>query len=220
MAPAQHYASYVERDVRSLSAVASLDLFDRFVRLLAGRAGQLLNLSSLANDTGVSQPTAAAWLSILKTSYVCTTLEPHFANFSKRLIKSPKVYFYDTGLLCYLLRISDATQLFSHPLRGAIFENWVVSERIKSFVHAGKEAPLYFWRDTKGHEIDLLVDRGGTLSPTEIKSAATFDPSFVAGLDYFAKLQRRAGGEVVYGGESSFTYRDYVVRSWRDVARV
>jgi predicted AAA+ superfamily ATPase len=213
---AQYYATYVERDVRTLSTLGDLDRFDRFVRLLAGRVGQLLNLSSLASDTGVAQPTAGAWLSILKTSYVCFTLEPHFANFSKRLIKSPKPYFYDTGLLCYLLRISDEVQLFSHPLRGAIFENWLISERIKGFLNAGKEAPVYFWRDTKGHEIDLVVDRGGALAPTEIKSAATFDPSALDGLNFFAKLRGEAGGELVYGGEPSFEHAGYAITSWRD----
>lgn len=213
----QYYATYVERDVRSLSAIGNLDLFDRYLRLLAGRTSQLLNLSSLGNDCGVSQPTAAAWLSILKTSYICFTLEPHFKNFSKRLIKSPKPYFYDTGLLCYLLRITNAEQLFTHPLRGAIFENWVIVERLKSFINAGSDAPLYFWRDTKGHEIDLVLDRGTLLDPVEIKSGATFDPSFADGLRYFAALQQHPGGEVVYGGDTSFTHSEFRVTSWKDI---
>jgi len=214
---AQYYATYVERDVRQLLAITDLDLFDRYMRLLAGRAGQLLNLSSLGSDCGVSQPTASAWLSILKTSYICLTLEPHFRNFSKRLIKSPKPYFYDTGLLCYLLRISTRDQLSSHPLRGAIFENWVVTERMKGFLNAGKEGPLYFWRDTRGHEVDLVVDRGTLLEPIEIKSAVTFDPSFLDGLQYFAKLQQHPGGEIVYGGDRSVALHDFKVTSWREV---
>jgi predicted AAA+ superfamily ATPase len=214
---AQYTATYVERDVRQLSQVTSLDLFDRYLRLLAGRAGQLLNLSSLGSDCGVSQPTAAAWLSILKTSYVAFTLEPHFRNFSKRLIKSPKVYFYDTGLLCYLLRITTAAHLFSHPLRGAIFENWVVSERVKGFFNQGQEAPVYFWRDSKGNEVDLLLDRGLYCDPLEIKSSATFDESFLLGLARFADLQRHPGGEVVFGGDSSFSVSDYHITSWRDI---
>jgi len=214
---AQYYATYVERDVRSLSAITNLDLFARCLRLLAGRTGQLLNLSSLGSDCGISQPTAAAWLSILKTSYICLTLEPHFKNFSKRLIKSPKPYFYDTGLLCYLLRITAPEQLFSHPLRGAIFENWVVTERIKSFSNAGQEAPLYFWRDTKGHEVDLLIDRGTVLEPIEIKSGATFDPSFSAGLRYFNALQKHPGGQLIYGGDHSFEHDGFSVMSWREL---
>ena len=214
---AQYYATYVERDVRSLSGIGDLDLFDRYLRLLAGRTGQLLNLSALGNDCGVSQPTARSWLSILKTSYICLTLEPHFKNFSKRLIKSPKPYFYDTGLLCYLLRINTYEQLFSHPLRGAIFENWVVTERLKAFFNQGREAPLYFWRDTKGHEVDLVIDRGTLLEPIEIKSGATFDPSFLDGLRYFASLQQQPLGEIVYGGDSSFEHTGFRVTSWQDV---
>jgi len=177
----------------------------------------LLNLSSLGNDCGVSQPTAAAWLSVLKTSYVCLTLEPHFKNFSKRLIKSPKPYFYDTGLLCYLLRISAPEQIFSHPLRGAIFENWVITERIKAFSNSGKEAPFYFWRDTKGHEVDLLVDRGTLLEPIEIKSGATFDLSFMDGLRYFASLQKQGGGQLIYGGDHSYRHDAFEVTSWKDL---
>ena len=214
---AQYYATYIERDVRSLSTIGNLDLFDRYMRLLAGRTGQLLNLSSLGNDCGISQPTAAAWLSILKTSYVCLTLEPHFKNFSKRLIKSPKPYFYDTGLLCYLLRITKSEQLWSHPLRGAIFENWVVTERMKTFLNAGSEPPLYFWRDSKGHEVDLVLDRGTLLDPVEVKSGATFDPSFLDGLRHFASLQNELRGEVIYGGATSFTFAGFTVTSWKDI---
>ena len=213
----QYYATYVERVARSLAAIGNLDLFDRYVRLLAGRVGQLLNLSSLGSDCGVAQPTAAAWLSILKASYICLTLEPHFRNFSKRIIKTPKPYFYDTGLLCYLLRITTPEQLITHPLRGAIFENWVVTERLKSFLNAGLEAPLYFWRDAKGHEVDLVVDRGTWLEATEVKAASTFDPSFAQGLGYFAALQQHPGGEVVYGGAASFPFQGFAVTSWTEL---
>jgi uncharacterized protein len=211
----QYHATYVERDVRVVSNVVDLDTFDRFVRLLAGRVGQVLNLSSLGGDCGISQPTAAAWLSVLKTSYVAMTLTPFFRNFGKRLIKSPKPYFFDTGFLCYLLRITNPDQLAIHPLRGAIFENWVVVETLKSFTHTGLEAPLYFWRDTRGHEVDLVIDRGTYLDAIEIKSSATFHPSFSDGLAYFAGLQDRPGGTVYYGGTSSFTHDGYDVRGWK-----
>ncbi len=214
----QYFATYVERDVRAVSNIGDLSTFDRFIRLLAGRVGQLLNLSSLGADAGVSQPTAAAWLSVLKTTYVAMTLEPFFRNFGKRLIKSPKPYFLDTGLLCYLLRITDPAQLATHPLRGAIFENWVVIETLKSFIHAGVEAPRYFWRDSAGHEVDLVLDRGTYLDAIEIKSSATFDPSFNEGLKFFAKLQGHAGGAVVYGGEESFPHGGFAVRGWRNAA--
>lgn len=215
----QYYATYVERDVRSIANIGDLDLFDRFTRLVAGRAGQILNLASLGSDCGVSQPTAAAWMSVLKTSYVSFTLEPHFRNFNKRLIKSPKPYFFDTGLLCYLLRITDPVQIATHPLRGAIFENWVVAETLKSFLNEAKEAPLYFWRDSKGHEVDVIVDRGTYLEAIEVKSSATFDPSFVDGLRYFGKLQGRMEGTVRYGGDESFAFQDFNVSSWRSWPR-
>lgn len=214
---AQYYATYVERDVRSVLAIGNLERFDRYVRLLAGRTGQLLNLSSLGNDAGISQPTAGSWLSLLKASFICLTLEPHFKNFGKRLIKSPKLYFYDTGLLCYLLRIRTLDHLMSHPLRGAIFENWVVTEKLKGFFNAGQEAPMYFWRDSNGHEVDLVLDRGTHLDPIEVKSGATFDPSFLDGLEYFAALQGRPGGELIYGGQESFVSRGVRVTSWQDV---
>jgi predicted AAA+ superfamily ATPase len=212
----QYYVTYVERDVRLVSNIGDLDTFDRFVRLTAGRVGQLLNLSSLASDCGISQPTAAAWLSVLKTSYVAFTLEPHFQNFSRRIIKSPKPYFYDTGLLCHLLRINTADHLFAHPLRGAIFENWVVVETLKSFLNTGAEAPLYFWRDSKGNEVDLIIDRGDTLEPIEVKSTSTFHPSLTDGLRNFNALRKRPGGTLRYAGDTSFSFQGIDIRSWRD----
>lgn len=214
----EYFRTYVERDVRSLLKLSDLDLFERFIRLCAGRAGQLLNLSSLANDCGISQPTAQAWLSVLKASFIVYTLSPHFKNFSKRLIKSPKLYFYDTGLLCYLLRISQNNHLVSHPLRGSIFENWVITEKLKSYLHVGKEAPIYFWRDQKGHEVDVILDQGVNLYPIEIKSAATFNPDFIQGLEYFNSLQnsnQSDAGRCIYGGDQSFEYKGYQIESWR-----
>jgi len=213
----QYYTTYVQRDVRSLINIGDLDQFDRFVRLAAGRTGQLLNLASLGADAGISQPTAKAWLSILKTSYVCFTLEPYFKNFGKRIIKSPKLYFYDTGLLCYLLRITRVEHLQTHPLRGNIFENFVLSERIKQRWNEGREAPLYFWRDSHGNEVDLVEDEAGILTPSEIKAGATFHPEFVNGLDFLCRLQPPKRGQVVYGGETSFDFKDYRVTSWREV---
>ena len=214
----QYYQTYVERDVRALLRVSELDLFDRFIRLCAGRAGQLLNLSSLASDCGISQPTAQSWLSVLKASFICFTLQPHFRNFSKRLIKSPKLYFFDTGLLCYLLKIRTPETIAEHPFRGSLFENWVIAEWMKSFFNRGMEPPFYFWRDTKGHEADLVLDLGPSLYPIEIKSAYTFHPDFTRNLQYLAKLQRQKNlplGESVYAGKESFTFKDFFVRSWQ-----
>ena len=210
----QYYQTYVERDVRILTRVADLDLFDRFVRLCAGRSGQLLNLASLGSDCGISQPTANAWLGMLQTSFLCFTLAPHFKNFSKRLIKSPKLYFYDTGLLCYLLKVEKPDALLHHPLRGSIFENWVITERIKSYLNQGWEPPLYFWRDTKGHEVDLVIDEGEHLYPVEIKSGRTFHSDFVKDIHYLNHLQKQQQGECIYAGDDSFEFKGLKIRSW------
>jgi predicted AAA+ superfamily ATPase len=220
---AQYYATYISKDVRQILNLTNLDDFDRVVRLFAGRSGQLLNLSNLSNDAGVSAPTVKAWLSVLKSSYICFTLEPHYKNFSKRIIKSPKVYFYDTGLLCYLLRIKTVAELETHPLYGNIFENFVISERLKKIYNQGDEPNLYFWRDQKGHEIDLIEDRGTYLFPIEIKSSMTFHSSFVENLQFFNKLQKRKSetlGEVVYSGAEGFKYKEFAIRPWsEDCAR-
>ncbi len=177
-----YYRTYVERDVRLLLNIGDLAIFDRFIRLCAGRAGQLINYDSLASDAGISQPTAKSWLSVLQASYICFLLEPHYRNFNKRIIKSPKLYFTDTGLLSYLLRITSPDQLIAYPLIGSIFENWVIAELKKRFHHDGRQAPLYFWRDQHGHEVDLVVDRGTPLFPIEIKSGQTFQKDFITAL--------------------------------------
>lgn len=216
----QYYQTYVERDVRHLLRVTEIDLFDRFVRLCAGRVGQLLNLSSLANDCGISQPTAKAWLSVLRASFICFPLQPHFKNFNKRLIKAPKLYFYDTGLLCYLLKIQNKEALAEHAMRGHVFENWAIIEWMKSFYNQGIEPPFYFWRDTKGHEVDLIIDEGENLIPIEIKSAYTFNKSFVKNLHYFSKLQNRPEslqGECLYSGNESFEFKNFLIRSCKDL---
>jgi len=218
----QYYQTYVERDVRALINISQLDHFERFIRLCAGRVGQLLNLSSLASDCGITQPTARAWLSALKASFICFTLQPHFNNFNKRIIKSPKLYFYDTGLLCYLLKILNSETLSTYPLRGNIFENWVVSEKIKKEYNSGKEPPFYFWRDTKGHEVDLVIDEGNYLFPLEVKSSYTANPDFVKNLDYFIKLQKKSRtkkpyGECVYSGDEEIFFKEYLFRPWFEV---
>ncbi|MCX6543801.1 MAG: ATP-binding protein [Acidobacteria bacterium] len=214
---ASYYRTYVERDVRELLAVGDIELFGRFVRLCAGRSGQLLNLSSLGSDAGVAQPTARRWLSVLVASGLVHLLQPHHANFSKRLIKSPKLYFLDSGFLCYLLRITRDADVATHPLRGAIFETFVVSELVKVFAAIGREPPLFFWRDQTGHEVDLVIDLGGRLIPVEIKSGTTIARDFFAGLGYWLDLSRssRKRGVLVYGGGEEPHLRDgHVVRPW------
>lgn len=212
-----YYRTYVERDVRMLLNVGDLNTFDRFVRLCAGRAGQLINYDSLASDAGISQPTAKSWLSVLQASYICFLLEPHYRNFNKRIIKSSKLYFTDTGLLCYLLRITSPDQIATYPLIGSIFENWVISELKRTFHHHGRQAPLYFWRDQHGHEVDLVVDRGSSLFCIEIKSGQTFQKNFINAVMWLNKLQNRPDGVCIYGGDGNFLVNDIMIRSWKDL---
>ncbi len=206
--------TYVERDVRSISNIGNLDAFLRFLSLSAGRSGQLLNRSSLGADVGVDQTTVSRWLSILQASYVVDLLKPHFENFSKRIVKSPKLYFTDTGLLCHLLGIRSPEDLRNHPLRGSIFETFVVSEMRKLYLHHGKRPPLYFWRDSNGREVDLLVDVGKRRIPVEIKSAQTVTRDFFKGLDSYLKLSGDSWGLLIYGGREPSTRRNHPVRPW------
>jgi len=217
---ANYYQTYLERDVRDLLNVGDLEGFGRFIRLCAGRSGHLLNVSSLATDAGVSHSTARRWLSLLEAGYIIHLLRPHHRNFNKRLVKSPKLYFIDTGLLCYLLRIRRSEDLVSHAARGAIFETWVVSEALKSFHHRGAESDLYFWRDARGREIDLLLDEGAEQIPVEIKSGQTIAGDFFADLDYWRGLAGRPEGPaaLVHGGNDSFRRRGTSVLSWMEWA--
>jgi uncharacterized protein len=213
-----YYRTYVERDVRDVLKIGNLDAFQRFVRLCAGRCGQLLNLSSLANDCGITHPTARQWVSVLQSSLLVVLLSPHYANFSKRLIKSPKLYFLDSGLLCYLLRIRDSEELRTHALRGAIFESFIVSELYKAFSHIGEEAPLYFWRDQTGHEIDLIIDTGKKLIPGEIKSSQTLASDFFDGLRYWLSLKGnpQTTGILIYAGGERSKRDNFSVMPWYD----
>jgi len=215
---ANYYRTYVERDVRELLNVGDLEAFGRFIGLCAGRTGQLLNLSSLANDCGISQPTARRWISVLEASFLVLLLRPHHRNFNKRLVKSPKLYFLDTGLLTYLLRIRSPDELRTHSSRGSIFESFVISELMKNALHRGKEPELYFWRDSAGHEVDVLLDRGTELVPIEIKSGATLTDDFFAGLHYWLNLAGTAGGPaaLIYGGDQSVRRSGVMAHSWAD----
>ncbi|OPZ97440.1 MAG: hypothetical protein BWY71_01617 [Planctomycetes bacterium ADurb.Bin412] len=212
--------TYLERDVRNMLNIRDLGDFQRFLRLCAGRSGQLLNSSQLAADTGISTKTAQAWISVLEAGYLVFLLRPHHANFSKRLIKSPKLYFFDTGLLCWLLGIHEPDQLAVHPLRGAVFETMVAAEVMKSRFNRGLEPGLFFWRDQSGREVDLLADHGRLLLPAEVKSGKTIAAEAFTGLEYWRRL---AGGKcgrplLIYGGDDSFERQDIGVFSWRDPA--
>ncbi len=211
-----YYRTYVERDVREIINIGDRESFGRFVRLCAGRNGQILNLTSIANDCGVTHSTVKRWISILEASFLAILLRPHYRNFSKRLIKSPKIYFLDTGLLCFLLRIRSPEDLRLHALRGSIFESFVISEFMKNAMNLGEEPDIYFWRDSGGHEIDIIVDRGRELIPIEIKSAQTVVDDFFSGIDYWLNLAGNRGGPsaIIYGGNRSFTRRGAAVYSW------
>lgn len=209
--------TYIQKDVRQLINLENLTTFDRFLRLLAGRVGQVLNYSSLANDVGTSVPTIKNWISILEASYVVYLLNPHHKNFNKRIIKSPKLYFYDTGVVSFLLRIHSQSILDDHPLRGFLFENWVVGEKVKRMINRGLPSPYYFWRDQHGHEVDLVEDRGATLYLTEIKSAETFHADFIDHLTWLNALQAQQTGEVIYGGDEEFVFKSINVVSWRSI---
>ena len=214
-----HYIqTYVERDVRLLRNITDMSLFIRFVKLCAGRIGQILNIASLANECGISVVTANAWLSVLETTYVAFQLKPYHTNFNKRLIKSPKLYFYDTGLACSLLSIESAKQLQTHYFRGELFENWIISECIKYSYAVGREPSIYFWRDSNGIEIDLLIEKGGVLSAIEIKSGSTMKTDFFKNLHLWQNISSTSGDHitVVYGGDQSYLTKNGKLISWKD----
>ncbi len=196
-----YFQTYVERDIRDTINIVNIRSFNGFMRLLAGRVGQVMSFNSLGGDAGITQPTVKSWVAALETTFICFTLAPHFKNFNKRIIKSPKVYFYDTGLLCYLLRIRTIEQLKVHPLRGAIVENWVIVEYLKSYSNRGEEAPIYYWRDQHGHEVDLVIDEGEYLDLIEIKSSQTMQKEFFKNIDWLNKLQNKESGTCVYAGK-------------------
>ena len=214
--------TYIERDVRSITNVVNLGTFQRFVRLCAGRTGQLLNMSSIAQELGVNYKTVRSWLSVLEASYIAFTLSPHHRNYSKRVVKQPKLYFHDTGLLCALLEIHSADQIANHYLRGQIYECFVVAEYLKSRHNAGLRPNAFFWRDSSGHEIDLLLEDGPEYRAVEIKSGETLHGDLFRGLQYFQKLSSisRDSCYLVYGGERSQSRRDGQILGWRDVDKL
>lgn len=206
--------TYVERDVRTLGGIGDLDTFTRFLALCAGRSGQLLNLSSLGADAGVSHTTARAWLSILRASYVLELLPPHHESFNKRVVKTPKLHFLDVGLLCHLLGIREAGQIRTHPLRGAIFETFVVSELRKLFLHHAQRPPLFFFRDTNGREVDVIVDLGTTRLPVEVKVGETIATDALRGLDQYLGLSGGVRGVLVWGGNECYVRGRHLLRAW------
>ena len=202
--------TYVERDVRQITNIENLSDFQTFMKLCAGRVGQLLNITSLAQDCGISSMTARRWLSILEASYIIFFLQPFYKNFSKRLTKMPKIYFCDTGLACHLLGMETESQVGSHYLKGALYENMVILEILKGRLNQAKAPNLYFWRDKTGYEVDLIGEWGGKIKAIEIKSGTTFQPEFIKNIRYFYGLSQKNAAEAVpvqsyliYGGDYS-----------------
>jgi len=214
---------YVERDVRQIQNVADLSLFQKFMRLCAGRVGQVLNVVSLSNDCGINQKTASAWLSILETSYVIFMLAPYFNNFGKRLIKAPKLYFYDTGLVCTLLKIRSAEELANHYLRGSLFESLIIADLLKQQYNFEQQPSLYFWRDHAGREIDCIIDESHYPIPVEIKAANTVTTDFFKELRIWQETSSTpadAPRYVIYCGTDNQNWPNAQVLTWQSAGRL
>jgi predicted AAA+ superfamily ATPase len=215
--------TYIQRDVRTLKGIENLHTFSRFLGLCAGRIGQILNLTSLANDTGISVNTAKAWLSLLEASFIIYQIQPFYKNFSKRLIKSPKLYFYDTGVACSLLKLTDPEMINTHYLYGSLFENLIISEIIKVQSHSGKQASVYYWRESNGTEIDCIIEQGNNnILALEIKGGQTFTKDYLKNLKNFAKNEdpSKIKKAVVYAGKESAGIKDVQLIPWNDLPSV
>lgn len=224
--PPDYYPSYIqayiERDVRSVKNIGDLAAFQRFVKLCAGRSGQLLNFSSIGNEIGINYKTVSSWVSILEAGFIIFLLRPHYENFNKRIVKQSKLYFFDTGLLCSLLGVESFDQLSSHYLRGNIFETFIVSEYIKQRFHTGTRPNAFFWQNNTGHEVDMLIEDGDRLSAVEIKSGETIADDFFKGLRYFRKLSGIPPERcyLIYGGNKDYVRESGQVLSWRNIKYV
>ncbi len=224
--PADWYSSYirtyVERDVRQIKNITDLRLFQTFLKLCAGRIGQLLNISSLANDCGIGVSTAKGWLSLLEASYLIFLLQPHYKNFSKRLVKSPKLYFYDTGLACSLLGLETSQSIATHYLRGGLFESMIISDLIKQRYNVGLPPNIYFWRDKLGHEVDCIIDKDGKLIPIEIKAGMTISSDYFQSLGKWCALAETnpANGIVIYAGDAAQKRQNGQVIGWQNISDI
>jgi predicted AAA+ superfamily ATPase len=213
--------TYVERDVKLLRNIENSGLFNRFLQLCAGRIGQQLNVAAISNECGIDVKTVNAWLGILQSSYIVHLLPPYFNSFNKRIVKTPKLYFIDTGLACSLLGIRTETELSVSHFRGALFENYVIMEMFKKKYNEGANSLLYYWRDNKGVEVDLLVDGGGQLLPVEIKSAQTFQEDYLNSMNQWNNFSGNKGGTLLYDGEQEFVKANGTrIKNWRSMPDV
>jgi uncharacterized protein len=214
-----YVTTYIERDVRNLVNVKDISKFEVFLKLCAGRTGQILNLSNLANDCGINHNTAKSWLSVLEASYIIFLLRPHYKNFNKRLVKSPKLYFVDVGLASFLLGIEKSGDLQYHPLKGALFETFIVSEILKTRLNKVKTNNLYYFRDNVGNEVDLLLDFGTKIIPIEIKSGQTVSDDYFKNLNYYNKLNPEMVKEMflIYSGSLCYEQKGCFIRNYKDL---
>lgn len=214
--------TYIERDVRTLKNIHDLGTFQTFIKMCASRTGQLLDLTSIGNDCGISHNTVKDWINILEASFIIFLLRPHFKNFNKRLVKTSKIFFYDTGLLCHLLGIESPEQIKTHYLRGGIFESFIMSECFKIRTNQNKDPNLYFWRDSYGHEVDCILENGVQLKAVEIKSSKTINNSFFEGLNYWNTLSQnpRENSYVIYAGDENQTRSNGNILSWKNVGKI
>lgn len=211
-----YVSTYLERDMRTILKVQNLLKFETFLKMCAGRTGQILNLSSLGNDCGINHNTAKSWISLLETSFIIKLVSPYSRNIGKRLIKAPKLFFLDTGLAAHLMGINDRQQIAVHPLRGAIFETLIYSELLKQQYNAGKQPDLLYYRDSSGNEIDIIHESGAVLDCYEVKSGSTIDPSMFKGLLVLKELEKdRVRMNLVYGGAEKKTWSDVNIIPWR-----
>ncbi len=216
---ANYVMTYVERDVRQLINVKDLSIFQRFFKMCAARTGQLLNLSSLANDCGITHNTAKAWISVLEASYLVFLMHPHHKNFGKRLVKTPKLYFYDTGLAAWLLGIEDAKHMAIHAMRGELFESFVVSEMLKARFNRGLPSNLFFWRDNTGNEVDVLIEKGEALTAVEIKSGRTVTEDYFTSLEKWKRISGSSGKQyIIYGGSEQYVRSHVTLLPWNRIA--
>jgi len=209
--------TYVERDVRQIKNITNLAMFQRFLKVCASRVGQEVNYTSIGNDTGVDQKTILSWFGILEASFIAFRLQPFYNNLGKRLTQMPKLYFYDTGLCCSLLEFETESHVNTHPLRGALFENLIILELLKTRFNNGQRSNLFYWRDRTGNEIDVLLDQSGQVVPIEIKTAATFTTDFVKGINYWKKINPEVrNAYVVYTGKNNALENTQIL-NWKDI---
>lgn len=213
--------TYIEKDVRQIKNINDLYVFEKFLRILAGRTGQEFNANSIATDVGVDNKTILSWLGVLQSSYIIYLLKPHYQNFNKTIVKRPKIYFYDTSLVCSLLGIRNQNHLSSHPLKGAIFETMVVTEFVKKLTNKGLPINLFYWRDKTGREIDLIIEDGADLIPVEIKSGKTIQVDFFKNLNYWLGLSKSKSSFLLHSGD---TYQcrsnGTIVQNWRNLNQI